>query len=414
MNETVDLETKKRPRNGALIIIFIVIALVFSMLGSMSTVLWFGGKISFLPSPPASITKNYNGSSGGVTINSKTGSSEENVVAVAEQVSPAVVKIDIIQMQSTNRGEKIERVIGYGSGFVISPDGYIITNNHVVEKSDSLKVTFKDGKTYEGKIIGTDSISDLAVIKIKETDLTFLKMANSDEVKVGQGVVAIGNPYGYEYTVTTGVVSGVEREITPPKEQNTPDTSPFDFGIPFGNSIPFQQQQQENQPSIPMVGIIQTDAAINPGNSGGPLVNLKGEVIGVNFLINAQGQGLGFAISSNTVSKVKNDLIEFGKVSWPSLGITITTNNSEVARQLDLRISEGTVVVEVPAGNARTAGIKKNDVILGVDGKKMITPEHIITYIRSKNVGDTVKVEIDRLGKKLVIDVKLQELNINQ
>jgi serine protease Do len=163
-----------------------------------------------------------------------------------------------------------------------------------------------------------------------------------------------------------------------------------------------------------MVGIIQTDAAINPGNSGGPLVNLKGEVIGVNFLINTEGQGLGFAISSNTVTKVKNDLIEFGKVSWPSLGITITTNSPEIAKRFDLKISEGTVVVEVPAGNARTAGIKKNDVILGVDGKKMITPEHIITYIRSKNVGDTVKVEIDRNGKKLVLDVKLQELNINQ
>lgn len=410
MNETVDLNTKKRPRNGALIIIFIVIALVFSMLGSMTTILWFGGKISFLPTPPASITKTITGTNGAVNVSTKNNSADENVVAVAEMVSPAVVKIDIIQ--NSNRGNV---TIGYGSGFVISPDGFIITNNHVVEKSDSLKVTFKDGKTYEAQIIGTDSISDLAVIKIKETDLTFLKMANSDEVKVGQAAVAIGNPYGYEYTVTTGVVSGVEREITPPQKQDSTPQLPFDFEFPFGNTIPFQQQQQQQtKASIPMVGIIQTDAAINPGNSGGPLVNLKGEVIGVNFLINSEGQGLGFAISSNTVTKVKNDLIEFGKVSWPSLGITITTNNPDIAKKLDLRISEGTVVVEVPAGNARTAGIKKNDVILGVDGKKMITPEHIITYIRSKNVGDTVKVEIDRNGKKMFLDVKLQELNINQ
>jgi putative serine protease PepD len=208
MNETVDLEIKKRPRNGALIIIFIVIALVFSMLGSMTTILWFGGKISFLPTPPTSIIKNLTASDGAVSISTKNGSTDENVVTVAEMVSPAVVKIDIIQ--SSNRGSV---TIGYGSGFVISHDGYIITNNHVVEKSDSLKVTFKNGKTYEAQIIGTDSISDLAVIKIKETDLTFLKMADSDEVKVGQAVVAIGNPYGYEYTVTTGVVSGVEREL---------------------------------------------------------------------------------------------------------------------------------------------------------------------------------------------------------
>jgi serine protease Do len=395
MNETVDLETKKRTKNGALIIIFIVIALVFSMLGSMSTILWFGGKISFLPTPPTSITKNMNNPAGSLSVISKNGSTEESVVTVADQVSPAVVKIDIIQ--STNRGSV---TIGFGSGFVVSPDGYIITNNHVVDKSDALKVTFKDGKSYEAKIIGTDSISDLAVIKIKETDLTFLKLANSDEVKVGQAVVAIGNPYGYEYTVTTGVVSGV------------PDQTPFDFG-PFGFSIPNQQQTQI-QATIPMVGIIQTDAAINPGNSGGPLVNLQGEVIGVNFLINTQGQGLGFAISSNTVSKVKNDLIEFGKVSWSSLGITISPNSPETAQQLDLRVTEGTVVIQVPVGNARTAGIKKNDVIIGVDGKRMITPEQIITYIRSKNVGDIVKVEIDRNGKKLIIDVKLQELNINQ
>lgn len=409
MSDVLDVELKKKTRNGALIIIFVVIAIVFSMLGSMSTILWFSGRVSFLPVPPNSITKNITGSNVPVTIANKNSFSDENVVVVAEQVSEAVVKIDIIQ--ASNRGTQ---VIGYGSGFVVSPDGYIITNNHVVEKSDSLKVTFKDGKNYEAKIIGTDPISDLAVIKIKDTNLLFLKLSNSDEVKVGQSVVAIGNPYGYEYTVTTGVVSGVGREIQQPRKKSTPNQIPFDFENPFGFSIPFQQQREASQPSIPMVGIIQTDAAINPGNSGGPLVNLKGEVIGVNFLIDAQGQGLGFAISSNTVSKVKNDLIEFGKVSWPSLGVTITGNNQEVAQQLDLNISEGTIIYQVPDGNAKNAGIKKNDIIIGIDGKKMITPEQVITYIRSKNVGDIVKIEINRSGKIITIEVKLQELNINQ
>lgn len=403
--DNVEIETKKKSNRGASIVIFVVIALVFSMIGSMVTMLWFGGRLSFLPSPPLTNTKTNTVDTGAVSVQQTSAGSSESVVLVADQVSKAVVKIDILQQ--TNRGN---RTIGYGSGFVVSPDGYIVTNNHVVAQSDSLKVTFKDGKAFDAKIVGTDKISDLAVIKIKESNLVFLKLANSDEVKVGQSVVAIGNPYGYEYTVTTGVVSGIEREITPPSTQ--PSQIPYGFGDPFGFSIPTQQRQ--TQANIPMVGIIQTDAAINPGNSGGPLVNLKGEVIGVNFLIDAEGQGLGFAISSNTVSKVKNDLIEFGKVSWPSLGITITGNSEEVAKEFDLRISEGTVVFEVPAGNAREAGIKKNDVILGVDGKKMITPEQIITYIRSKNVGDIVKLEIDRNGKNMTIEVKLQELNANQ
>jgi len=411
MSEELETETKKGSKNGAFLVIFVVIAIVFSMVGSMTTILWYGGKLSFLPSSPIAQSIKSNESGGAIKITNNKGSSEDTIILVADKVSGSVVKIDILQ--TTNRGI---RTVGYGSGFVVSPDGFIITNNHVVEKSDSLKVTFKDGKTYEGKIIGTDPISDLAVIKIKETNLPYLKMANSDEVKVGMSVVAIGNPYGYEYTVTTGVVSGVQREISKPQESSVPEESPydFDFGFPFGNSIPFQQQRQQTKATIPMVGIIQTDAAINPGNSGGPLVNLNGEVIGVNFLITAEGYGLGFAISSNTVSKVKNDLIEFGKVAWPSLGITITANNASVAQELDLRISEGTVVVAVPVGNARNAGIKKNDVILGVDGKKMLVPEQIITYIRSKNVGDIVKVEIDRNGKNMILDVKLQELNVNQ
>lgn len=406
MNETVDLETKKRTKSGALIIIFIVIALVFSMVGSMSTILWFGGKLTFLPTPPSSFTKNLTGGTSGITLPSDISSNEQTIVTIADKVSSAVVKIDIIQ--TTSRGSKI---VGYGSGFVVSPEGYIITNNHVVEKSDLLSITFKDGKTFDGKIIGTDPITDLAVIKIKEIDLPYLKMANSDEIKVGQSVVAIGNPYGYEYTVTTGVVSGVGREISLPQEQQVPDELPYGFDFPFGNSIPFQQPQKV---SIPMVGIIQTDAAINPGNSGGPLVNLKGEVIGVNFLINAEGQGLGFAISSNTVTKVKNDLIEYGKVSWASLGITITSNNQDIAKQLELKVTQGTVIREVPVGNARNAGLKVNDVILGIDGKIMASPEHLITYIRSKNVGEQVKLEIDRNGKKIEIEVKLQELNIQQ
>lgn len=414
MSDYVENEQKKKSNRGAMIIIVIVLAMVFSMMGSMGTLLWISGKIPFLPLAPVSITKNLNQSNSSVTIPSKITSNDEIVVQVADIVSRAVVKVDILK--KSNQSVSGFREVGHGSGFVVSPDGYLVTNNHVVDSADKLIITFKDGKSYTGKVVGTDPISDLAVVKINEKDLEYLKLANSDEVKVGQTVVAIGNPYEYEYTVTTGVVSGVQREIQPPETQKAPtQINPFDFGNPFFD--PFggqQQQQQDTTATIPMVGIIQTDADINPGNSGGPLVNLSGEVIGVNFLITSQGTGLGFAISSNTVSKVKNDLIEFGKVSWPSLGITITANSDDVAAKLELQTTEGTVVITVPAGNAKAAGIKKNDVILGVDGKKMLVPEQIITYIRSKNVGDTVKLSINRDGKMIEIPVKLQELNTNQ
>jgi len=295
--------------------------------------------------------------------------------------------------------------LGYGSGFVVSADGYIITNNHVVDGAESLEVTFKNGKKFSGKLIGSDSISDIALVQIKANDLDYLKLANSDEVVVGQTAIAIGNPLGYYYTVTTGVVSGIQREITPPSTNNTPDNNYYD---PFGI---LQQQQQTSTYNVPMVGIIQTDAAINPGNSGGPLMNLNGEVIGVNFLIDAQGQGLGFAVSSNTVQKVKADLIDFGRVSWASLGVVITSNSEEVAYELGLKTNEGIVVVEVPAGKAKEAGLKKNDVILGIEGQNLLSPEDFITYIRSKNVGDKVKLSINRDGKTMEIEVELQELS---
>jgi serine protease Do len=160
-----------------------------------------------------------------------------------------------------------------------------------------------------------------------------------------------------------------------------------------------------------MVGIVQTDAAINPGNSGGPLVNMAGKVIGVNFLIDAQGQGLGFAIDSNTVTKVTKDLRNYGTVSWASLGVVISENNDEVANALKLKVNTGVVVVEVPAGNARKAGILKGDVIIGMDGKFFSTPQTLITYIRSKNPGEEVELLINRDGKEMKIKTILEELS---
>jgi serine protease Do len=289
-----------------------------------------------------------------------------------------------------------------------------MTNAHVVENAQSIKVTLKSGEAFDAIIVGKDTISDIALVKIEARNLPVLTFADSDKVLVGETVVAIGNPFGYDYTVTSGVVSAIQRDIRPPQStqpsQPQLDDLPFFFGLPFNLQPPEPQQPSQNSPSIPMVGIIQTDAAINPGNSGGPLMNLNGEVIGVNFLIDAQGQGLGFAVSSNIAKKVAHDLIDYGTVSWASLGVVISDNSPEIQEKLGLNTAIGVVVVEVPAGKARDAGIKKNDVIVLFEGEKFSKGEELISKIRSKNVGDKVELTINRAGKEIKITAELGEL----
>lgn len=327
---------------------------------------------------------------------------------IAGEASKAVVRIDAYrQTRAGLQG-------GFGSGFVVSADGYIMTNAHVIENAQSIKVTIKSGEVFDALIVGKDTISDIALVKIEARNLPVLTFADSDQVLVGETVVAIGNPFGYDYTVTSGVVSAIQRDIRPPQSsqpsQPQQDDLPFFFGLPFNIQPPEPQQPSQNSTSIPMVGIIQTDAAINPGNSGGPLMNLNGEVIGVNFLIDAQGQGLGFAVSSNIAKKVAHDLIDYGTVSWASLGIVISDNSPEVQEQLGLNTAVGVVVVEVPAGKARDAGIKKNDVIVLFEGEKFSKGEELISKIRSKNVGDKVELTINRAGKEIKITAELGEL----
>ncbi len=304
---------------------------------------------------------------------------ENSVESVVEKTSPAVVRIVSTKEVLGFFFPQMVPQQGLGSGVIIKPDGLILTNNHVIEDANKIQVTLSDGKIYKGKVVGTDPISDVALVKIDAKNLPYMELGDSSKLKVGQFVVAIGNPYGLDHTVTVGVVSALERNVN------------------IGNKT--------------MHGVIQTDAAINPGNSGGPLVSLNGEVVGINTMIYQNAQGLGFAVSSNTCKKVIDSILKNGKVEWPFLGVEVTTMTQEVAVQLKIKYTPGVFVANVLEGSAaEKAGIKKGDIIISIDGKPVKTSDELINIIRSHKVGDNVIVEIMRKGlsQSLRLEVILQ------
>ena len=265
-----------------------------------------------------------------------------------------------------------------GSGFVIDREGYILTNNHVVEKASSIKVKLSDEKEYDAKIIGRDPKTDIALIKIDVNhELPSATFGDSDKLEVGDWVVAIGNPFGLEHTVTAGIVSAKGRVI---------GAGPYD-------------------------DFIQTDASINPGNSGGPLLNLKGEVVGINTAIVSGGQGIGFAIPINVVQDLLPQLKSKGKIARGWLGVVIQKITPEIAKSFDLKETEGALVSDVMEdGPAEKAGIKRGDVITSFNGKKIKDNEMLPRLVAATEIGKKVKVEIIRDGKPLGIEIVIGEL----
>jgi serine protease Do len=262
-----------------------------------------------------------------------------------------------------------------GSGFIIDKDGYIVTNNHVIDNADKIVVILKDEKEFEAKIVGRDKNTDLALIKIESNhNLPVLGFGDSDALKVGQWVVAIGNPFGLEQTVTAGIVSAKGRVI---------GSGPYD-------------------------DFIQTDASINPGNSGGPLLNMKGEVIGINTAIVAGGQGIGFAIPVNLAKNVIVQLKSTGEVTRGWLGVGIQDISEEVAEYYGIKEKNGVLVTEVfPGDPADLAGIKPKDIILSVNGKAVDSARQLTGMIADISVGDTIQIKINRNGKSRTTDVKI-------
>lgn len=271
---------------------------------------------------------------------------------------------------------------GAGSGVIISPDGYIVTNNHVIDGADEINVVLNDKREFKAKLTGTDPSTDIALLKIDASDLQVLKFSNSEQLKLGEWVLAVGNPFNLTSTVTAGIVSAKGRDI----------------GI--------------NPDQMRIESFIQTDAAVNPGNSGGALVNINGELVGINTAIASQTgtySGYSFAIPSNIVKKVVADLREFGDVQRALLNVNIGGVNAEVAKKYDLDKIEGVFIGKVqPGGAAELAGIKDNDVILSVDNIPVNSSAELQEQISKHRPGDKVTVEIKRDNKKKLYNVTLR------
>jgi len=273
---------------------------------------------------------------------------------------------------------------GIGSGVIISPDGYIITNNHVVADATDIKVTMSDRRILSAKLIGTDPLTDLAVIKIEGSNFPNVPLGDSSQLHPGQTVLAFGNPFGFRFTVTRGIVSALNR----PNPYNDDPRKPGQY--------------------------IQTDAAINQGNSGGPLVNARGEVIGINtFLISPSGSfsGMGFAIPTQIVQPTVDSLVRYGKVSHSYIGVGITDVTPENSKFFDLKDANGAVISEVqPDSPGAHAGLKVGDVITGLDGKKVSDAGQLQAEVSSKHPGTKVTLDVLRDGKSANVPVTLEEL----
>lgn len=325
----------------------------------------------------------------------------------AEKTVHAVVHVKTTSMQSTtpsgggsfydfffgDRGgfeQKLQPVAGFGSGVIISSEGYIVTNNHVIDEADKVEVTLNNKHSYTAEVVGRDPNSDIAVLKIKETNLPFITYGNSDEIKVGEWVLAVGNPYNLTSTVTAGIVSAKARNLN------------------------ILGERSENGSNYAIESFIQTDAAVNPGNSGGALVNTKGELIGINTAIaSPTGSYIGnsFAIPVTIVKKVVSDIIEYGKVQRALLGVSIKDIDEELLTDKKIDKMEGVYVAGIAKdGAAEAAGIKEGDIILSINNINVNSTGELQEQISRFRPNDKVDVVINHENKRKQISVVLRNM----
>lgn len=326
------------------------------------------------------------------------------IVAAVQKVGPAVVRIDSSRTVTRQAPEEFndpffrqffgsgqdvppsrEVVRGTGSGFIINSGGQILTNAHVVNGADTVSVTLKDGRTFKGQVLGEDRVTDVAVVKIPATNLPVIAIGNSDVLQPGESTIAIGNPLGLDNTVTAGIVSATNRSSSA-------------IGVPDER-----------------VGFIQTDAAINPGNSGGPLLNSRGEVIGMNTAIISGAQGLGFAIPVNTAQRIAQQLIANGKVEHAYLGIIMATLTPEIKQKLNnasdgsIRVvaDQGVLLIRVvPNSPAAQAGLRAGDVIQKINNQPVTTKDDVQQLVEKSTIGNQLQVEVQRNGQSAQVSVR--------
>ena len=313
---------------------------------------------------------------------------DEPVAQVASQVGPSVVQVNVDVRQNTPFGPRSEE--GIGSGVIYRDDGYIVTNNHVVEGATELNVAFADGTTEPAEVVGRDPRTEMAVIRVDRNDLPAAKFNEDEDLVVGQLAVAIGSPSGFESTVTSGVISGIGREF--PAE--------FTSGDQAATSA--------------LTDLIQTDAAISPGNSGGALADRDGQVIGINVAYLPPSEtgavNIGFAIPSDTAISVADQLIETGEVSSAYLGVVTTDLSPEDAERFGLPVESGAIVGQVePGSGANAAGVRRGDIIVRLGDKPIENAGDLFGALRDYQPGDTVELTVVRDGEELTLDVTLGE-----
>jgi len=402
-----------------------VVVSSLALLLSLLTLGWTATLSTELPQLPSKMPWNHQASGRefqliadkGPTINGfkvMFGSNPNLVADVAESVAPSVVNIDISKSQTirTPRGmnplapffgdEMFQQFFGYqfdgqqfhqfgnqqpmkqliqgnGSGVIIDHEGHILTNNHVIQGADEVQITLNDGRAYPAKVIGSDAYSDIAVLKIDAPDLKPAPLGDSDALRPGEWVLAVGSPLGFDHTVTLGIISALSRRV--------PD---INMNLDF----------------------IQTDAAINPGNSGGPLVNLDGKVIGINTAISGRGQNIGFAIPISVAKSVTENLITNGQVNRPWIGIAMTELTPQLSKSLGLTENTSGVVISqvLPGSPSAKAGLIEGDVVQRVDGKVIQGPKDIQSLVQNKKIGDELNLQVLRQGRMVGLALRTEQL----
>ena len=368
-------------------VLFLALASAFIAVGVTACLVNFGNNWQFRES--ANIASAESAPSAGISEPSAV-SDEQNSIEVYKTLAPGVAFIKTSAKVENYYGEESEQESGNGSGSVIDSQGHILTNFHVVESASKLTVSFGGEKVYPATFVGGDPDTDLAVIKIEppKEGLTVISLGDSEKLNVGQKVLAIGNPFGLDRTLTTGVISGLQRPIRARNDR-------------------------------PIEGAIQTDASINPGNSGGPLLDKFGKMIGINSQILSRSGGsvgVGFAIPVSIAKRVVPQLIQYGVVNRPKLGASLPRSVRELReRGYSLPVEDGLIIAQtIPNGSAQRAGLRGitadgnlGDIVTSVDGQKITSMDDLYRLLDKKQIGDTIQVDVFRDGKTLTVPVKL-------